>query len=57
TATNHQDQNNNETPHDIPNSERRYDMACLKFLSSFTNLGLILRACASWSSIMLILGL
>ncbi|KAF0440110.1 hypothetical protein F8M41_004088 [Gigaspora margarita] len=52
TTTNLQNQNNNETPHDIPNSERRYDMPSLKFLSSSTNLGLILRACASWSSIM-----
>ncbi|CAG8745927.1 32749_t:CDS:2, partial [Racocetra persica] len=43
TTTNHQDQNNNETPHDIPNSERRYDMACLKFLSSSTTWGLFFR--------------
>ncbi|CAG8850330.1 31185_t:CDS:1, partial [Racocetra persica] len=57
TTTNHQDQNNNETPHDIPNSKRRYDIACLKFLSFSTNLGLILQACALWSSIMPILGL
>ncbi|CAG8836743.1 21292_t:CDS:2 [Racocetra persica] len=57
TTTNYQDQNNNKTPHDIPNSKRRCDMACLKFLSSSTNLGLILWACALWSSIMPILGL
>ncbi|KAF0533909.1 hypothetical protein F8M41_010348 [Gigaspora margarita] len=47
TTTNYQDQNNNKTPQDIPNSERQYDMASLKFLSPSMTLGLILQAWAS----------